>query len=68
MYLQSFFDIRWPQTLFEAFVALVLEGVIIILESGIIFAVHSTLSWIRPAARDRNLVGQGFADPNHPGL
>ena len=41
--------------------------VIILLESAIIFAVHSMLSWIRPAARDRNLVGQGFADPNHPG-
>jgi hypothetical protein len=44
-----------------------LQSVIIALELAIILAVHAVLSWTRPAARDRNLVGQGFSDPNHPG-
>jgi hypothetical protein len=36
----------------------------VVLECLLVWAFHEL---IRPASRDRNLVGQGFADPAHPG-
>ena len=57
---QAFSAIFMPQSSLAFVMTLLLQAIFILI-------VHECLILLRPSARDRNLVGQGFADPAYPG-